>query len=101
MKFPRLVDNAFLVDVALELLIVEIYDELVAKGWAVRDDLANEEASIEWTELGRHHVHADTEMAFMVEELRLKVLGLKARRIRGDKWLADLVAGDRLIRSGA
>jgi hypothetical protein len=52
-RWPCLVDDDYLLDVAVEVLVSEISDELVAKGWARRITPTGDSLDqVEWTEEG-------------------------------------------------
>lgn len=88
MKRLRVVNNQFLVETGLIMLVTEIFDELVAKGWAIRRDRANELPWIDWTELGMENI-ADPD-AFFDAALHEKVLGLSAPRLRENAPAGDV-----------
>jgi len=62
----------------LEALSIEIFDELVTKGFAVRSDEPDGTPAIEWTALGKAEIPSGFD--WLVEELASRVRSLRQRR---------------------
>lgn len=52
-RWPCLVDDKYLLHVGIEVLVSEIFDELIEKGWARRVEPTGDSMDqVEWTEEG-------------------------------------------------
>jgi hypothetical protein len=52
-RWPCLVDDKYLIHIGVEVLVSEIFDELIAKGWARRVPPTGDSMDqVEWTEEG-------------------------------------------------
>ena len=78
-RWPRLVDDGFLIHVGLEVLCVEMFDELVARGLVARADKPDGTPGIAFTDAGRRALDGGYDL---VEGLLERVKGLPERRRR-------------------